>query len=240
MRVSDSSETSAATSSGHAGPPPLWIEVAEPRVQQSRLRGPAGARPTSTAPARRSTRGCNRACCPRAAVPAASCRAASPPDAAAIVCQVALQRLFGIRRILAVKKPTQPPTERRGASPGRAPGPASATSTTPRARRRSMACRASRTSRRRRTSSDTACGRRSSRACEFTASIIVAPRVDVLLVAGDEQRVAEADQRARNPVAILAAAGHRIHRAESPAVGVVPPLALRAADPCRRDPRSWG
>ena len=57
-----------------------------------------------------------------------------------------------------------------------------------------------------------------------------APGIDVFLIAGDEQRVAEPDQRPRNPIAVFAPAGDRIDRAESPAIGVAPPLAFRAAD----------
>ena len=57
-----------------------------------------------------------------------------------------------------------------------------------------------------------------------------APRIGVLLIARDEQRVGESDRRPRNPVAILALAGDRIHRTEAPAVGVVPPLPLGPAD----------
>ena len=51
------------------------------------------------------------------------------------------------------------------------------------------------------------------------------------LIAGDEQRIAEPHQSPRNPIAVLAAAGHRIDRAESPAIGVVPPFAFGTANP---------
>ena len=57
-----------------------------------------------------------------------------------------------------------------------------------------------------------------------------APRVDVFLIARDEQRVAEPDERARDAVAILAPAGHRVDRAEAPSVGVAPPPAVAPAD----------
>ena len=50
------------------------------------------------------------------------------------------------------------------------------------------------------------------------------PRIDVLAIAGDEQRVVESDQRARDAIPILTTTGHRIDRAESPAVRVLPPL----------------
>ena len=56
------------------------------------------------------------------------------------------------------------------------------------------------------------------------------PGVDILAIAGDEQRVAEPDERARDAIAILALPGHRVHRAEAPAVGVAPPAPVGAAD----------
>ena len=57
-----------------------------------------------------------------------------------------------------------------------------------------------------------------------------APGIDVFLVAGHEQRVVETHERARNSIPVFALAGHRIHRAEPPAVRILPPRALRAAD----------
>src|SRR5690606_23824968 len=57
-----------------------------------------------------------------------------------------------------------------------------------------------------------------------------APGIDVLPVARHEQRVAEADERARDAIAVLAPSGDWIDRAEPPAVRVPPPSPLGPAD----------
>ena len=72
--------------------------------------------------------------------------------------------------------------------------------------------------------------RRSSRACDIHRVDHRAPGIDVFLIAGHEQRVVEARQRPLDAIAILALAGHRVDRTESPAVRAAPPLAVRPAD----------
>ena len=160
-----------------------------------------------------------------------------------IVFRSRSQRLFGIRRRSAPEETRPSPSDRAAPTPSRwrraAGPPVSATSTRLPARRRSTARSASRTSRRAPYIVGYCLRPSTSRACAVHRVDHRAPGIDVLLIAGDEQRVAEPDQRPRNAIAVLAVAGHRIDRAESPAVGVLPPLALRAADACRRDRRSW-
>src|SRR5262249_1781244 len=56
------------------------------------------------------------------------------------------------------------------------------------------------------------------------------PRVHVLPLAGDPQGVVEPHQGPLDAVAVLAAAGDGVDRAEPPAVHVAPPLAVGAAD----------
>src|SRR5262249_6233365 len=57
-----------------------------------------------------------------------------------------------------------------------------------------------------------------------------APCIDVLLVAGDPERVVESDESARNAIAVLTPAGDGIHRTKAPPVSIAPPFAIGPTD----------
>ena len=56
------------------------------------------------------------------------------------------------------------------------------------------------------------------------------PCIGILVIARHQRCVGKPDNRPRNAVAVLATASYRIHRAETPAVGVEPPLPFLPAD----------
>ena len=60
--------------------------------------------------------------------------------------------------------------------------------------------------------------------------VLATPDVEILVVAGEQIGVEEADHGARHAVTVLALARLRHKRAEAPAIGPAPPLALGAAD----------
>ena len=52
------------------------------------------------------------------------------------------------------------------------------------------------------------------------------PRVDIFLIAGDEQGVVETHEGARDAVAVLRFASDGVYRTEAPAIGAAPPSAV--------------